>query len=289
MKNITDKKATGVTEGDIRVMQATAREAYPSLWRDMISDWLGNDRLDAAWLTYSANYILRTAGYRWAVDPFSLFTRIGNGNQPDFREDLKSVQLIVLTHEHNDHLDLDLIRTLCDLPITWVIPNFLLDGHLQDIGIPKNNICVPHPGIALQFPGLTLTPFFGLHFRGSHGVPAMGYLAEFSGKRWLFPGDTRTYDPKGIPDHSPLDGIFAHLWLGRKSALLDEPPLLGDFVDFFSHFQTKRLVITHLEELGRKADDLWTWAHYLRVAESMRIQSPGVSVESAKMGQKVIL
>ena len=51
--------------------------------------------------------------------------------------------------------------------------------------------------------------------------------------------------------------FFAHLWLGRHCAQKDEPPLLDDFCRFFVAFDPGRIVIAHLEELGRKADDYW--------------------------------
>ena len=60
-----------------------------------------------------------------------------------------------------------------------------------------------------------LTPFDGLHIHGEHGVPAMGYLAEFSKKRWLFPGDTREFDFSKLPDFGELDDVIGHLWLGK--------------------------------------------------------------------------
>ena len=42
-------------------------------------------------------------------------------------QDLKALSFVLLTHQHADHLDLDLIRELKHLPIIWVIPESILD------------------------------------------------------------------------------------------------------------------------------------------------------------------
>ena len=93
------------------------------------------------------------------------------------------------------------------------------------------------------------------------GVPATGYLVEFQNKRWLFPGDTRTYDASQLPSFGPVDGLFAHLWLGRGCALMDEPPLLDAFCQFCLDLQPRRIILTHLNEFGRDADDFWDEEH----------------------------
>ena len=83
----------------------------------------------------------------------------------------------------------------------------------------------------------------------------MGYLIECCGRRWLVPGDTRTYDASQLPVFDEVDVLFAHVWLGRRSALLDEPPLLDDFCRFCLDLKPHQLILTHLNEFGRDASD----------------------------------
>jgi hypothetical protein len=261
---------------------------YPSLWREVVSDWQVEQH-DAIWLTYAANYLLHTGSTRWAIDPFSLCTRLKLDIQPDFLADLQELQLVVLTHAHADHLDLNLITALRDLPITWVIPSFMLERVQQAASLPEEKIIIPQPGIPIQFSDLALTPFEALHMRGNNGVPEMGYLAEFNNKRWLFPGDTRVYDPARLPSFGKLNGVFAHLWLGKARALDEPPPLLEAFCDFFIALQPGRIIVTHLEELGRKADDFWTENHYQLVRQRINELEPEIAVTSLMMGQKTCL
>lgn len=127
---------------DLEYQRVIARADYPKNWKRMIFEWKSSQK-DRFWLTYSANYILNTAGVKWAIDPYSLFTRIGGVGQPDFSEDFRSLQLVVLTHSHSDHLDLNLIAALRELPILWVIPEFLLEKIKTAVDLPTDRIMVP--------------------------------------------------------------------------------------------------------------------------------------------------
>ncbi len=199
---------------------------YPTLWEKIITEWIqpGSDR---AWLTYSANYLFRTAGVRWALDPLTLSWRLKD-SAPVEVSTLGNLSFILLTHRHADHLDLDLLAALRHFPICWVIPEFILPQVLE-AGIPREKIIVPNPLQPLDLHGLRITPFTGQHFAveadgSQRGVSAMGYLIEWGNRRWLFPGDTRTYDASQLPNFGPLTGLFAHLWLGRGCALRENPP-----------------------------------------------------------------
>ena len=259
---------------------------YPTQWARLIREWRQPDGQDAAWLTYSANYLLRTAGVHWALDPFSLYTRVGRGEQPDFLRDLGALQLLVLSHAHNDHLDLNLLKAIMPLPITWVVPEFMLEQVRGYVSIPAERLIIPEPGKPLRIGELVLTPFEGLHFNRGAGVPEMGYLAEFNGKRWLFPGDTRSYEPQHIPDYRPLDGFVAHLWLGKGSALLDPPPLLEEFLSFCNWQEPAQIVITHLDELGRSIEEMWTSSHAELVKNELTRDHPTLQVEILRKGEK---
>ena len=80
------------------------------------------------------------------------------------------------------------------------------------------DMVVPHPGVPIHINGLTLIPYEGLHFRDGNGVPEMGYLAEFSGKRWAFPGDTRVFPAGGLGSDSPPPQLVDFLVNGPTSS-----------------------------------------------------------------------
>lgn len=281
-------------QAEIEAKKAAAMTGYPSLWLQMASEWSRPEDTDRAWLLYSANYLLNTGGVRWALDPLTLHQRVPSAPEADASA-LAALDYVVLTHRHADHLDLGLLRRMRDFPARWIVPEFLLDS-LRTLTLPPEKLIIPHPSEPLTLGGLKLTPFEGLHWEiasdypnGLHGVPAMGYLAEFNGKRWLFPGDTRTYDTSQLPQFGPLTGLVAHLWLGRKCALQDNPPLLYPFCQFFLDLSPGQIVISHLDEFGRDADDYWDELHADKIMSCLQVDIPRVEVLVARMGNMVLL
>jgi hypothetical protein len=268
--------------------RAAAQLAYPAQWSRISAEWRG-DGPDAAWLMYSANYLLRTAGQRWALDPLLLPSRTGGFALPHAADELRGLDFIALTHAHADHLDLGLLAQLAGQPVQWVIPGYLLPVVRAQVNLPMNRVVVPVNGVPIRMGPVSLTPFDGLHFEGGHGLPAAGYLVEFEQKRWLFPGDTRRYDLGALPNFGGLDGVVAHLWLGRGSALISPPPLLEPFARFFAGLNPRRLVVAHLEEWGREDDDRWTLAHYHQAARRLAELQPEMQVTSARTGDRIEL
>jgi hypothetical protein len=269
---------------------------YPQLVADLTEEWCSSQEGDKAWLLYSANYLLRTGGVRWAMDPLTLRNRVPEAPAVNMASAFEQLDFVVLTHRHADHLDVELLKEMRHLPICWVIPDYLLPQVQTEVGLPTDKIIVPHSLQPIDIKGIHLLPFVGLHWEAApsdsgpqHGVPEMGYLVEFNGKRWLFPGDTRDFKAELLPSFGPVDGLFAHLWLGRGCALMEEPPLLDAFSQFCLDLQPGRVILTHLEEFGRKADDYWDGRHAEKVVARCKQLVPKIQVSTAYMGQSVIL
>jgi L-ascorbate metabolism protein UlaG (beta-lactamase superfamily) len=245
---------------------------------------------------YSANYLFRTQGVRWAMDPLRLNHRLSQAPAMDVARDLQDLDFVLLTHHHDDHLDLGLLRMLRHLPIWWVVPEAILPLVQKEAGLPAERILVPKPLQPIELFGFRITPFDGLHWEdapdypdGRRGVPATGYLVELGEKRWLFPGDTRRYDPTGLPTFGPVDIFFAHLWLGRGAALQSHLPMMGDFCRFCLAFQPRRIILTHLEEWGRKASDFWDLKPARLVVSVLKKLAPFLPVEIAGTGDEILL
>jgi hypothetical protein len=117
----------------------------------------------------------------------------------------------------------------------------------------------------------------------------MGYLVEFGGKRWLFAGDTRTYDASLLPSFGPVDGLFAHVWLGRGCARQTKPALLDPFCRFLLDLQPCRIVLTHLQEFARSPQDYWDVSHARLACSRLHEMRPEVDAEFALMGDCVLL
>ncbi len=269
-------------------------EQYLTLWEHTLADWSRTTEGDHAWLIYSANYLLVTEGVRWAIDPLTLRWRVPSMPKVDI-SGLAALDYIVLTHRHADHLDMSLLRQLNKFSIIWIVPEFLLST-LKPMGLLPGNVIVARHLEPVHLPKLTLTPFDGLHLvpdaslpGGQRGVPALGYLAEFTHKKWLFPGDTRVLDASRLPSFGPVDGLCMHVWLGKEQALNPTPPLLEPFCRFSLELQPKRVLLTHLYEWGRAPDELWTESHASKIEVWAADHAPGLPVQHAVMGDRVNL
>lgn len=266
-----------------------AINSYPGVWNKVIDEWNRGDVGNSAWLTYAANYLFLTNGVRWAIDPFSMTTRIRGIPQPDFLHDLQKLELVVLTHAHNDHLDLELIRAITPLPIQWVVPADMVDQLLSKTSLTRNRLIIPIAGEKIDFRGLSLLPFDSLHFHRQGGVNETGYLASFGDQSWLFPGDIRDFDAARLPKFGKINGVFAHLWLGKACALLPEPPFQNEFCGFYNSFAPERVVVAHLNEYGRDETELWNESHFELVRQRFMEFAPSLHVEMALMGSRVTL
>ena len=281
-------------QGQIDRKRLEITRQYPALWKRLIAEWKAPEQQDRAWLTYSANYLFRTGNIRWGIDPLTFAWRVAGAAEVDTFHDLQDLSFVLLTHRHEDHLDLHLISTLCHLPVRWVVPEFLLGKVMGQAGLARKKIIVPHPLRPFELDGLNILPFEGLHWEhlpdgSSRGVPAMAYLVELSGRRWLFPGDTRTYAAGRLPDLGRVDVLFAHLWLGRQSAQMAQPPLLAPFCRFCADLAPGRVVVTHLEEWGRAASDFWDQRHFELVRAYCQKIAPKMQISAAFMGESVTL
>jgi len=280
---------------DIETVKLRSIEEYPTIYSHIIEQWKEEGE-DAFWLIYAANYLFRWGGVRWAVDPITMSARTSAKNPVYPESDFNRADFIILTHRHADHLDKKLIKSIAHLNIPWIIPEFLL-GELEDLISKRNSrIIIPKAGEQINLSGISILPYIGNHWENTggqsetdmqHGVPSFSYLFSANQKRWFLPGDTRTYEIMNLPDTGKLDGLIAHLWLGRKSALKTVPPLQDSFCGYFLAFNTQRIVISHLHEWGREAEDLWMEKHADAVVDTMRVLNPAILFEIALTGQKV--
>ncbi len=272
-------------------------DQYPVLFREITQEWSSTATEDGVWLIYAANYLFRTGGFRWAVDPVTLHWRVNDAPPVSTSVLAKKLKLVLLTHSHGDHFDLDLIRALKETEITWVIPVTLQEKAISDCGLKPERIITPVPKQPILIPPLCITPFESLHWElpsssgqeEPRGVPETGYLVEYRDKKWLLPGDIRDYRAEKLPDFGRIDMLFAHIWMGRRCALIEDPPRLEEFCRFCAEINPGSIVLAHLEEWGRGADDLWVDWHARQVENRLRQLLPDCRVSVAHTGQRVSL
>lgn len=70
---------------------------------------------------------------------------------------------------------------------------------------------------------------------------------------------------------------------------MDDPPLLDAFIRFCLDLNPKRVVLTHLEEFGRDADDYWDGEHVRKMSSKFVEKRSDISISYSLIGDQVAL
>jgi len=262
---------------------------YEKNWDEMIFDWNKDVSGDAFWLTFSACYLFRTNGVRWALDPVSLLHRIGKQHKCNFTEDFRKLSFVLLSHNHIDHYDYKIIDALSSLPVKVIVPESLFLIILNHTKMTQDKLIILKNNESTNICGINIVAFDGFHDRGTIKTPSNSYLVDDGKYKMFFPGDVREYNKNALPPISSIDFYFAHLWLGNKSALLKEYELLKPFCEFSSKLKPKKIFITHLFEVARIAEDYWNNYHAKKAKNYLMSHYPEINVEIPQLSYRVIL
>ena len=97
-------------------------ERYDEIWAGIEEGLSGEE--DSFYLMGPANYIFRTGGVNWAVDPAFTVPRSREsiaGIHPDAV--MNTLDFILLTHRHADHFDPELMKRYPGL--LWIVPDHM--------------------------------------------------------------------------------------------------------------------------------------------------------------------
>lgn len=259
---------------------------YDSRFRNACSVLDGCDGCRMALLGPSS-YLFNTAGYRWAMDVAFRNIRQLAEAPSRIREYLGGIDLMVLTHGHEDHMEESTIHALSDTDITWLVPEFLYE-RVVDFGVRPERIVTARVGERYEIGKLRISVLPGRHFRSGteNGVPAVGYLVESDGMPSLaFPSDVRDYSTEGMESLN-ADYCFAHLWLDDDSS---DPelytPKLAEFADFMLNVSSRNILITHLYESGRREYGMWQSCHAELARKEIIKRSPQTKVLVPEWGE----
>ena len=216
------------------------------------------------WLVGPSAYLFSIGGVKFAVDLQVRREKDLEVLSSRLCGDLESLSFVLITHQHDDHFCVPLIKMAAELPLVWYLPHKMPERFLEAAGLSQERCVRLEAGESFDYGGVSVTAFDSPHIRpGADAVmPELGYLIRSKGGSVLIPADVRDYSYRGYPDFGEIDLCFSHLWAGDNA--IDEEaylPMLEQFVDFSLRFSAKRYFICHLYEIGRKEKYMWHSAH----------------------------
>ena len=234
-----------------------------------------------------SSYLFSTNGFHWGMDPAFRNARYLAETPSHVREYLGGLDLILLTHDHVDHVEGHTIQALADTEIRWVVPAFFVDRVLS-FGVSREKILTVREGDEIRVGPLTIRVLEGKHFRPDtgKGIRAVGYLVSAEGAPTLvFPGDVRDYRSDGAEDLN-ADVCFGHVWLTDNA--LDAAAYTAkseELADFMLRRSRKRILLTHLYESGRSERGMWQRHHAEVARNAILARSPETAVDIPELGE----
>ena len=164
--------------------------------------WLADRQPKAIWFGHSA-FLLQLGGLTLLLDPMfgrapSPFPLIGGkrygGKLPFEIEELPSIDAVILSHDHYDHLDYGSIRKLRSKVKKFIVP-LGVGAHLARWGIPRDRIVEADWWDELTYEGLKLACAPARHFSGRSVNDRMAtlwcsWVIESADAKIYFSGDS---------------------------------------------------------------------------------------------------
>jgi L-ascorbate metabolism protein UlaG (beta-lactamase superfamily) len=167
------EQTTGGDAGPLRFFKTSPNAPKLPLPKRMItkSDFSGTPSDFAVWWFGHSTFILELDGKRILFDP--VFENGGPlpfilrrfDESPIKREELPEIDIVIITHDHYDHLETATIKFLASQNIEFIVPLGVGD-RLEDWGVPKENITELAWHQDKTTSPLKITALPGIHYSG---------------------------------------------------------------------------------------------------------------------------
>ena len=244
------------------------------------------------WLVGPSSYLFSIGGTKFAVDLQIRREKDILAIEDRICEDISALSFVLITHQHNDHFCVPLIKRIAHMPVLWYLPAKMPARFIEAAGISEKNCVRLLHGDTFVRDGIRITAFDTPHVKPESHVELyeLGYRISSKDGSILLPGDVRDYNYCGYLDFvysgaGGTDLCISHLWAGKNA--LDESaymPVIKDFVDFSLRFNAKKYFICHLCDIGRKDIDMWHAEHANAAAYLFKEKKAECLIEIPKGG-----
>lgn len=260
-------------------------------WRRIFEEHKRSKNEDRLWLAGPTSYIFNFGGEKFAVDPQIRRQKDRDILLPSAAEEMSAVRFVLITHDHDDHMCVPLMRALKDTPIVWYLPKYARADFIEASGIKKENIVWVSAGDIFEIGKLKIKAYYTPHGKQGGKFPDQrGYEIITPNGTVFIPGDVRDYDYCGYDELGKIDLCLSHLWAGNNA--IDEAeyaPIMEKYADFTAEFHARNYFLCHLYEIGRTEQYMWHDGHADRAARLLNERMPETSVTVPRVGESYSL
>jgi L-ascorbate 6-phosphate lactonase len=154
----------------------------------------------ALWWLGQAGYVIRSAGTTVVVDPYLTDSAAANAPEfprlfpPPITPDVLRADIVIITHDHLDHLDPETIRRYPNKEVTWFVAPRLAARKLPPLGVPAGRIVPLHAGETHSFGAVEVSGIFALP-TSAEVIDTTGYLVRFGSGRSVYHTSDTAFHP----------------------------------------------------------------------------------------------
>ena len=187
--------------------------------------------------------------------------------------DFGQVNVVIITHIHKDHFDIEATRELVSLHNPAIVTNPEIAVILQNETISSK---VVHIGDQLKVSGFSLTCTKTDHNPGGTWVVNFGVVVESDGNRIYHPSDTRLIQPQLLPQDKVSEPDVLFVPISNRGLVMG----IDDALFFTNALKPKVVVPIHYEsahDIGRVlpehfVDRLHVLKAHLKHLENVKVE-----------------
>lgn len=188
-------------------------------------------------------------------------------------ETFPTADLVVITHKHADHFDLELLQAMLSRSDPVIITNHELKDSLQKVGISASAVDV---GDVLEEAGFHIKTTLTDHVVRGESIVNFGVIVSADDVTLYHPSDTRFIEPDLLPDETKADCLLVPisdrgLVMGMDDALFFSHQLSPGLVIPIHYDSPKDLDRVNPEEFVARAGHLGLRAQLLSFGEEIEL------------------